>query len=81
MLLDVLGLLFFKVLATAQLIFLRLLPAAMQGLPQGRLLAYYPANRSTHVIAYGFFYSNGVALSKDESYVALAETDQLRVLK
>lgn len=53
----------------------------LQGLPQGRLLAYYPANRSTHVIAYGFFYSNGVALSKDESYVALAETDQLRVLK
>lgn len=72
---------FSKLLATPQLILLRLLPAAMQGLPQGRLLAYYPANRSTHVIAYGFFYSNGVALSKDESYLALAETDQLRVLK
>jgi sugar lactone lactonase YvrE len=53
----------------------------LQGLPQGRLLAYYPHNRTTHVLAYGFFYSNGVALSKDESYVAVSETDQLRVLK
>lgn len=53
----------------------------LQGLPQGRLLAYYPHNRTTHVLAYGFFYCNGVALSKDESYVTVSETDNLRVLK
>lgn len=53
----------------------------LQGLPQGRLLAYYPKTRTTHVLANGLYYSNGVALSKDESYVAVSETDQLRVLK
>jgi sugar lactone lactonase YvrE len=58
-----------------------LLLVVVQGAPQGRLLAYLPHNRTTHVLAYGFFYSNGVAVSKDESYVAVVETDQLRVLK
>jgi sugar lactone lactonase YvrE len=29
----------------------------------------------------GFYYANGVALSHDESYVVMAETDQIRVLK
>lgn len=47
----------------------------------GRLLAYYPGNRTTHVISHHFYYSNGVALSADETYVALCETDRLRVLK
>jgi sugar lactone lactonase YvrE len=53
----------------------------LQGLPQGRLLAYFPHNRSTHVLADGFYYSNGVALSEDESFVVIGETDRLRVLK
>jgi len=29
----------------------------------------------------GFYYANGVALSRDGSYVVMAETDQLRVHK
>jgi sugar lactone lactonase YvrE len=45
------------------------------------VLAYFPANRTTHVLAEGLFYSNGVALAADGSYVAVAETDMLRVLK
>eukprot|EP00878_Enallax_costatus_P028517 GHUV01030808.1.p1 GENE.GHUV01030808.1~~GHUV01030808.1.p1 ORF type:complete len:341 (+),score=29.56 GHUV01030808.1:466-1488(+) len=53
----------------------------LQGLPKGRLLAYYPHNKTTHVISWGFYYSNGVALSQDERSVALCETDRLRVLR
>jgi sugar lactone lactonase YvrE len=52
-----------------------------QGLPKGRLLAYYPHNRTTHVISHEFYYSNGVALSADGTYAAVCETDHLRVLK
>ena len=52
-----------------------------QGLPKGRLLAYYPHNRTTHVISHEFYYSNGVALSADGTYAAVCETDRLRVLK
>lgn len=33
------------------------------------------------MIAAGFHYPNGVALSRDESFVAMAETDRLRVLR
>jgi hypothetical protein len=57
------------------------LPPLPQGLPKGRLLAYYPANRTTHVISHEFYYSNGVALSADGTYAAVCETDRLRVLK
>ncbi|KAF8055598.1 SYP52 [Scenedesmus sp. PABB004] len=53
----------------------------LQGLPRGRLLAYFPGNRSTHVVSEGFYYPNGVALGPDGTWLALAETDRLRVLK
>ncbi|WIA20276.1 hypothetical protein OEZ85_006109 [Tetradesmus obliquus] len=53
----------------------------LQGLPKGRLLAYYPHNRTTHVISHEFYYSNGVAVSADGTYAAVCETDRLRVLK
>ncbi|KAF6258203.1 strictosidine synthase [Scenedesmus sp. NREL 46B-D3] len=53
----------------------------LQGLPRGRLLAYYPHNKTTHVISHALYYSNGVALSADGTYAAVCETDRLRVLK
>ena len=52
-----------------------------QGLPMGRLLKYDPKTRETHVVLKGFWYSNGVALSHDESFVAISETDRIRVMK
>jgi sugar lactone lactonase YvrE len=52
-----------------------------QGLPMGRLLKYDPRSREVHVVAKGLWFANGVALSEDESYIALSETDRLRVLK
>ncbi|GAX85618.1 hypothetical protein CEUSTIGMA_g13033.t1 [Chlamydomonas eustigma] len=45
------------------------------GYCSGRLLSYDPATEETHVIANGFWSSNGVALSSDESFVAVAETN------
>jgi hypothetical protein len=60
---------------------LLLLLHCLQGLPKGRLLAYYPHNKTTHVISHEFYYANGVALSADGTYAAVCETDRLRVLK
>ncbi|KAF6265115.1 hypothetical protein COO60DRAFT_1624013 [Scenedesmus sp. NREL 46B-D3] len=53
----------------------------MRGLPAGRVLAYHPATRQTHVVASGFYYADGVALSEDGSFLLVVETDALRVVK
>lgn len=47
----------------------------MQGDPSGRLLSYNPATKKTHVVAQGFWFANGVALSKDETFIAVVETN------
>lgn len=53
----------------------------LQGLPQGKVYSYNPATKETHLLARGFFYSNGIAVSEDGSYLVLSETDRLRLLK
>lgn len=40
----------------------------------GMLLAYYPNNRTTVVLQDGFWFANGVALSADESFVAVCDS-------
>ncbi|GLC34854.1 hypothetical protein PLESTM_000247100 [Pleodorina starrii] len=45
----------------------------------GRLLKYDPATRRTEQLVSGLWFANGVALSADESFVAVAETSRLRV--
>ncbi|KAF6262586.1 hypothetical protein COO60DRAFT_598507 [Scenedesmus sp. NREL 46B-D3] len=45
------------------------------------VLAYHPATRQTHVVASGFYYADGVALSEDGSFLLVVETDALRVVK
>jgi hypothetical protein len=52
-----------------------------QGSYSGRLLKYQPSTGRTVVLAEGIWYANGVALSHDESFVAVVETNQLRVLR
>jgi sugar lactone lactonase YvrE len=52
-----------------------------QGKPQGKLYRYDPATRETHLLATGFFYSNGIALSEDDSFLVISETDRLRLVK
>lgn len=48
---------------------------------RGRVLVYHPHTHKTHVVASGFYYSDGVALSDDGSYLLVVETDALRVVK
>ena len=47
----------------------------MQGAASGRLLSYNPKTGKTHVVAQGFWFANGVALSRDESFIAVVETN------
>ncbi|KAG2433903.1 hypothetical protein HXX76_008256 [Chlamydomonas incerta] len=45
----------------------------------GRLCRYDPATRRTEVLLKGLWFANGVALAADKSYVAVVETNRLRV--
>lgn len=49
--------------------------------PNGRLLAYDPRTRQTSVILSGLYFANGVAVSRDQSFVLLSETGKYRVLR
>ncbi len=51
----------------------------LQGGATGRLLKYDPASHTTMLLADGLWYANGVALSADESFVAVVETPSMRV--
>ena len=47
----------------------------------GRILEYDPAANTTRVVAKGFSFANGVALSSDEQTLFVAETGKYRVWK
>jgi sugar lactone lactonase YvrE len=47
----------------------------------GRILAYDPTNKTTRVVAKGFSFANGVALSQDEQTLFVNETGKYRVWK
>jgi sugar lactone lactonase YvrE len=47
----------------------------------GRILEYDPANKTTRVVAKGFSFANGVALSQDEQVLFVNETGKYRVWK
>ncbi len=47
----------------------------------GRVLEYDPASKSTRVVAKGFSFANGLALSRDERSLFVAETGRFRVWK
>ncbi|MFH1671825.1 MAG: SMP-30/gluconolactonase/LRE family protein [Pseudomonadota bacterium] len=47
----------------------------------GRILEYDPANKTTRVVAKGFSFANGVALSQDEQTLFVNETGKYRVWK
>lgn len=47
----------------------------------GRILEYDPATRATRVVAKGFSFANGVALSQDEKTLFVNETGKYRVWK
>ena len=47
----------------------------------GRVLAYDPATTSTHVVAHGFSFANGIALSSDGQSLFVSETGRYRIWK
>jgi sugar lactone lactonase YvrE len=47
----------------------------------GRILEYDPATRATRIVARGFSFANGVALSQDEQTLFVNETGKYRVWK
>jgi sugar lactone lactonase YvrE len=47
----------------------------------GRILEYDPAARTTRIVAKGLSFANGVALSRDEKTLLVAETGKYRVWK
>ncbi|XP_027347254.1 protein STRICTOSIDINE SYNTHASE-LIKE 10-like [Abrus precatorius] len=47
----------------------------------GRLLKYVPSTKNVHVLLKGLAFPNGVALSKDNSFLLLAESTTLKILK
>jgi sugar lactone lactonase YvrE len=53
----------------------------MDRAPYGRLLVYDPADGSTKVLLEGLHYANGVALSKDEDFVLVAESTRSRIAR
>ena len=46
----------------------------MEHQPRGRLFAYDRRTRETRLVLGGLYFANGVALSRDESFVVVAET-------
>ena len=55
--------------------------SCVQGRADGRLLAHYPRTQKTEVLAEGIWAANGVAVSKDESFVAVASTNCARIYR
>lgn len=51
----------------------------LEGRPHGRLIKYDPQSGKATVLARDLYFANGVALSKDESFVAVNETYRFRV--
>ncbi len=47
--------------------------------PNGRLLAYDPATKTTRVVLDGLYFANGVAVSPDQTFVLVVETGLYRV--
>ena len=47
----------------------------------GRILAYDPVTKTTRIVAKGLSFANGVALSRDEQSLFVAETGKYRVWK
>ena len=45
-----------------------------EGNPYGQLLKYDPKSNQTTVLQEGFYFANGIALSKDEDFVVVCES-------
>ena len=46
----------------------------LEGKPNGRLLSYDPATKTTKVLVHNLYFANGVVVSPDQNYVIFCET-------
>ena len=53
----------------------------LDGRPSGKLMVFHPEQDETRVLIDGITFANGVLLSKDESFVLVAETTRFRILR
>jgi len=53
----------------------------MDGRPSGKLFVFNPEQGETHVLLDGIAFANGILLSKDESFVLVAESCYARILR
>jgi sugar lactone lactonase YvrE len=51
----------------------------LEGSATGRILVYNPSDRSTHIVATGLNFANGVALTADQQHLLVNETGRFRV--
>jgi sugar lactone lactonase YvrE len=49
--------------------------------PEGKVVLFNPSIKETHVIMHSLTFPNGLLLSKDGSFVYLAETGRARILR
>ncbi len=53
----------------------------LEGRAHGRLLKYDPASKTTTLLLAGLFFANGVALSRDDSFLLINETYRYRIAR
>ncbi|KAJ4761343.1 Calcium-dependent phosphotriesterase superfamily protein [Rhynchospora pubera] len=53
----------------------------LEGEATGRLLRYDPTTKSTTVVVSGLTFANGVQISKDETFLLVAETTKCRIMR
>ncbi|MEJ4834268.1 SMP-30/gluconolactonase/LRE family protein, partial [Enterococcus faecium] len=53
----------------------------VEGKPNGQLMKYDPSTKEVSVVIDGFYFANGIALSKDEDYVIVCESWKFRCRK
>lgn len=49
--------------------------------PEGSLLKYDPTTKKVNTLISGLYFANGVAVSKDDDFILVAETSRYRILK
>ena len=54
---------------------------ALEHRPNGSLLAYYPESGETRLLLDDLYFANGIAVSKDDSFVLINETWKYRVIR
>lgn len=57
------------------------MPSILTGDKSGRLMKYNRSSKEVTILLRGLAFANGVALSKDRSFVLVAETTTCRILR